>query len=394
MSDHSTLPDVYAELGVTPIINASGYVTRNGGSLMLPEVAQAMVAASRQFVSIAELQQAAGRVIAEVTGAQSGYVTSGAAAGLTLAAAALLAGDDRERINRLPDTSGIPNRILIPGTHRDSYDRCFRIAGAQVSSVGTPQRCTANDLAAVLDASDDVIAVGWFSMYAEQGPSLESVVTVAHAHDVAVIVDAAVAFPPPENLRRFIAIGADIVAFSAGKDLRGPQTAGFLAGRADLMQSIALQQQDFAANDGRWDTDAPLLSPGHGLGRPMKVGREELVGALTALRMYPTRDHAGEIAAQQRAVGIIAAAAQEYPLVRVETGQAQTPGHFVRLTFTDDAQAVRLMHLLAEGTPRILAAKSALNPPASVMLGTATLQPGEAELIAERLHELLADGLA
>jgi L-seryl-tRNA(Ser) seleniumtransferase len=234
-------------------------------------------------------------------------------------------------------------------------------------------------------------------MYEAAGPSITDTVAVAHARNVAVVVDAAIAFPPPENLRRFIAAGVDLVAFSAGKDLRGPQTAGFLAGRADLIRSVALQQQDFAANDGQWDREAALLSPGHGLGRPMKVGREELVGALVALRLYPTRDHAGELAAQQRAVATIAAAAAEYPQVRVETGQAQTPGHFVRLWFPDDARAQRLFDALGaggDGVPRILAGKSALNPPATVMIGSATLQPGEAEVIAERLHTLLAEDAA
>ena len=119
------------------------------------------------------------------------------------------------------------------------------------------------------------------------------------------------------------------------------------------------------------------------------------IRALTALRLYPTRDHAGELAAQQRAVAVIAAAAQEYPhsLAKVETGQAQTPGHYVRLTLFSDEQAQQLVQMLADGSPRILAAKSALNPPSTVMFGAATLQPGEAEQIAERLHESLADGI-
>lgn len=141
-----------------------------------------------------------------------------------------------------------------------------------------------------------------------------------------VIVDAAIALPPPENLLRFVAEGADLVAYSAGKDLRGPQAAGFLAGRADLIASVALQHQDFAANDGTWDTHAPLLSPGHDLGRPMKVGKEEIVGALVALRQYPGRDHARELAEQEAGARWLADQLAAFPGVATEVGRHQTPG--------------------------------------------------------------------
>jgi D-glucosaminate-6-phosphate ammonia-lyase len=214
---------IYEEFGVAPLINASDYVTRHGAAPMLPEVVAAMAEAARSSVAIAELEDAAGRAIAEATGAESGYVTAGSAAALALAAAACLAGTDRQRINRLPDATGLPDAIVIPGPHRDSYDRCFRIAGARIVTAGTPERCTPADLAAAID--DRTVAIGWFSDY-EAALPLPPVVAVARERGVPTIVDAAIALPPPENLRRFIAEGADLIAYSAGKDLRRPDRLG------------------------------------------------------------------------------------------------------------------------------------------------------------------------
>jgi D-glucosaminate-6-phosphate ammonia-lyase len=382
---------VYEALGVRPVINATGYVTRLGGSLMLPEVVDAMAEAARSFVSMAELEAAAGRVIAELTGAEAGYVTSGAAAGLTLAAATCIAGADRDRINRLPDTCGVPHTIVIPGPHRDSYDRCFRVAGARTLTAGTPDTCTIDDLNRAID--DDTVAVAWFSTY-EAALSLEEVVTVARARGVPVIVDAAVALPPPENLRRFIAEGADLVSFSAGKDMRGPQTAGFLAGRLDLIAPLPLHHQDFAANDGVWEIGPELLSPGHGLARPMKVGKEELVGAVVALRLYAARDHSAELAAQRRAAQEIAAAITDIPHIVVTTGRDQTPGDWVRVQLTPGVApltAAEVVERLARGEPRIMVAASVLGPPHTVTIGTATLQAGEAAEVARRLRDVLVE---
>ncbi|HUG16012.1 MAG TPA: DegT/DnrJ/EryC1/StrS family aminotransferase [Thermomicrobiales bacterium] len=382
--------DWYRELGVTPVINATGYVTRLGGSLMLPEVVEAMAAASRAFVSMRELEEAAGRVIAEITGAEAGYVTSGAAAGLTMAAATCIAGADRDRINRLPDTSGVPHTIVIPGPHRDSYDRCFRVAGARTITAGSPDGCTIDDLQRAI--GPETAAVAWFSMY-EDALSLPPVVDVAHARGVPVIVDAAIALPPTTNLRRFIDDGADLVSFSAGKDMRGPQTAGFLAGRRDLIEPLALHHQDFAANDGVWEIGPELLSPGHGLARPMKVGKEELVGALVALKMYAERDHEVELRAQEEAQRVIAASVPNAPGVKVTTGREQTPGHWVRVRLEPGVapqSAQEVVDRLANGEPRVMVAASVLGPPDTVTIGTATLQPGEAQIVARRLADILA----
>jgi D-glucosaminate-6-phosphate ammonia-lyase len=382
---------IYEELEVTPIINACGYVTRFSGSLMLPKVVEAMVEASKVYVSIAELQEAAGSIIAEYTGAESGYVTSGAAAGLTLAAAACIAGTDRDRIARLPGTGDLPNEIVIPGPHRDSYDRCFRLSGARIVMAGSPAHCSADDLAATL--SERTAAVAWFSAYEPASLSLADVVRIAHAADTKVIVDAAVALPPPENLRRFVETGADLVSFSGGKDLRGPQTSGFLAGSRELMQSVALQHQDFAAYNGTWDPESEYLGPGHGIGRPMKVGKEELAGLLVALRLYVERDHAAEDDQQSAGARLVASRLQGITGITVETGRSHTPGHFVRVTLDANAggpTARQIAAELASGKPRIMVAPAFFNEDREFTIGFATLQPGEAEIIADRVVEVFA----
>lgn len=381
---------IYERFGVKPVINASGYVTRMSGSIMLPVVVEAMVKASREFVSMAELEQAASAVIARHTGAEAGYVTSGAAAGLTLAAAACLTGLDRERMNRLPDTSRMPDQIVIPGTHRDSYDRCLRSAGARLRIAGSLGRCTPDDLA--LAIGGDTVAVAFFSAHESDELSLEDVVAIAHINDVPLIVDAAIALPPPENLRRFTESGADLVVFSAGKALRGPQTAGFVAGRADLIESIALQHQDLAAYAGYWDLSTDYGSPGHGIGRGMKAGKEEIIGTLVALEAFIDRDLDRERALQEHGMRLVADTIREIPGLDVETGYHQTPGFFVQARVDPTVigmTAVDIAERLMADEPRVAVAVGMFGDIDHLRVGFATLGEGEAEIVAERLWEVL-----
>lgn len=383
---------IYESLEVTPIINASGYVTRFSGSLMLPEVAEAMVEASRSYVSIAELQQAAGAVIADHTGADAGYVTSGAAAGLTLAAAACIAGTDRDAIARMPDTGDLPNEIVIPGPHRDSYDRCFRLSGARIVMAGTPDYCSSEDLEQSL--GERTAAVAWFSAYEDNSIPLADVVGIAHAAGKRVIVDAAVALPPASNLRRFVETGADLVSFSGGKDLRGPQTSGFLAGDAGLIESVALQHQDFAAYNGSWDASSEYLGPGHGLGRPMKVGKEEIAGLVVALQRYVERDHAEEDRSQMESARMVAGHLADVPGIDVTVGWSHTPGHFVKVTIDTTATgltAKAVADQLACGKPRIMVAPAFFNEERVFTIGFNTLQQGEANVVATMVRAALLE---
>ncbi|MCC7048199.1 MAG: hypothetical protein IT562_15910, partial [Alphaproteobacteria bacterium] len=223
MPDQRTgIPSIYDRLGVRPIINACGPSTRLSGGVMRPEVAQAMAEAAQACVDIAALQAAAGRQIAAATGAEAGYVTAGAAAGLMLGAAACVTGLDPARINRLPDTAGMKNECVIARSQRNMYDHAVAQAGLHLVEVGIPDRYAG---AGVRDAQawEYEAAIGertalvlWVADAAAE-PPLAEVAKVAHAKGVPVLVDAAAQLPPVENLRRFIAEGADLVAFSGGK---------------------------------------------------------------------------------------------------------------------------------------------------------------------------------
>ena len=255
--------NIYAQLGVRTRINGAGLLTRLGGSLMPPAVLEAMAEAAGSFVDIAELQAAASAVIAECTGAEAGYVTSGAAAALTLGTAACLTGLDSVRMDRLPDTEGMRRDVVMCRAHRTGYDHAIRAAGARIREVGLNDRTAGAGVRGVepweLEAAmtPEVVAVA-YTVTPSREPPLREVVAVAHRHGVPVIVDAAAALPPVDNLRRFVAEGADLVAFSGGKAIRGPQSTGILCGRRDLIAAAALQQLDMDVTPETWAPPAGL----------------------------------------------------------------------------------------------------------------------------------------
>jgi L-seryl-tRNA(Ser) seleniumtransferase len=293
---------IYEELGVPTVVNAAGTKTRIGGSLMPPEVLDAMCEAGNSFVRLSDLQAAASERIADLTGAGAGYVTNGAAGALLLGTAACIAGSDLGAMSRLPDTEGLADEVVMARTHRTGYDHAIRAAGARVVDVGTNDRFLGSGASSVepweiADAiGPDTAAVGYVQT-PETEPPLEDVVAVAGEHDVPVIVDAAAELPPVENFSRFIDAGADLVAFSGGKAIRGPQTTGILAGRPDLIASVALQHLDAHAAPEIWEPPEGLVPeppegvPRQGIGRPLKVGKEELVGLLRAIELFVDADH-------------------------------------------------------------------------------------------------------
>jgi L-seryl-tRNA(Ser) seleniumtransferase len=299
---------VYAQFGLEPIINAAGASTRVGGPLMHPAAAKAMLEAAGSCIALDQLQGAASRIIAEATGAEAGYVTAGAAAGLTLSAAACLARLDIAIMDRLPDTSGLPNEIVISREQRNGYDHALRAAGARLVEVGMNElvagagvrRTEVWEYAAAI--TDRTVAVAYFAN-PESAPPVEEVAALCHERGVPLIVDAAGQLPPAANLRRFVDAGADLVTFSGGKGLRGPQSSGILAGRRDLIMSVALQQLDLDEHWSVWNPPDNLIDlselrgfPRHGIGRGFKVAREEIVALLVALRCFLAGDYREDIA--------------------------------------------------------------------------------------------------
>ncbi len=392
-----TMSSIYHRLNVPTLINAAGTLTRLGGSLMDAEVVQAMADASRSFVRMDQLHAAAGKRIAKLTRAEAGLVTAGAAASLTLAAAACLAQIDFARMDLLPDTSGMPNEIIIPRSHRNGYDHALRAAGARLVEVGLAER-SRDPQPWEIDAaiSEGTVAVA-FSVGFSPLP-LADVVTVAKRHRVPVIVDASAALPPRGNLQKFIAAGADLVAFSGGKVIRGPQASGILCGRKDLIASAALQMWDMDFVPTLWNPPLALVDPeivtcgvpNHGLGRSMKVGKEEIVGLLVALERFSAGNDAADRARLTEISTRVANAlagignanvslverAESWPVVRIDVARS------LRRT------AIDLARQLEDGSPPVyLATGDALS--GRLTIDPFCLQPGEAEVVVERVRAAL-----
>jgi D-glucosaminate-6-phosphate ammonia-lyase len=387
--------DIYEELGVRTLINARGYATLAGGNRLPPEVLEAMRQAAGAFVRIEDLQRAASRVIAEITGAEAGYVTCGAAAAVALGTAACMTGADPVKMNRLPETTGMKHEVIIQRSHRNPYDHAVRAVGAKLVEIGFVDRIFPYELAAAITPQTAAVFVD--AALPGYALPLEQVIDIAHAHEVPVIVDAAAELPPPENLRRFIALGADLVAFSGGKALRGPQASGFLCGRQDLIDAVALQNQDMDVIPETWsqrrEVAAGLLigPPHHGIGRTMKVGKEEIVGLITALKLYEKRDHAAEKLAQQRIVQGWVERLGRLRGLTVEAGMDHRGVPMAHLTldvFLLGMTAVDVVNQLAEGEPMILV-RDTYAPQGRISLDPQCLEGEEADRLARRLEEIL-----
>jgi D-glucosaminate-6-phosphate ammonia-lyase len=295
---------IYSDLGVPEIINACGTVTRLSGGLMAPEVAEAMRQASLACVDMVQLQAAASRIIREATGAEAGIVTSGASAAVLLGTAAILAGLDPARMNALPEVPDGRREFLMVRSQRNMYDKALMVAGARIIEIGIPDRYSGPGVRDAapweLEAAITKNTAGiYYLAGAQSKPGLREIAAVAREHRLPVLVDAAGQLPPAANLHRFLDEGADLVAFSGGKAIGGPQSSGILAGRADLIASALLQMLDLDIYEDAWSPPAefaPLRQmrglPHHGIGRSCKVGKEEIAGLCTALKRFTGADEA------------------------------------------------------------------------------------------------------
>lgn len=286
-----------ATIPVGNVISAAGFKSTLGGGT-LPEVVRlAMLEASSSTYQPDRLQAWAGEVIAAATGSESGWITSGAAAAITMATAACIAGKGLAKMEGLPAPTEPRAEIIIQRGHRNAYDRAFRNAGAQLVEVGFPHtEGIGLTYEWQLEAAftERTVAVAHVAIADDDGVPLERVCELASAHGVPVIVDAAAQLPPPSNLRRFVEAGAAVVAFSGGKAIRGPQGSGIFAGRRDLVESVRLQTLDMDVDVHRWVAAEGGEPPHHGMGRTMKVGNEQIVGAVVALQEFVRRDHEAE----------------------------------------------------------------------------------------------------
>lgn len=364
----------YESLGIRPFINARGTITTLGGSIMPPQVVEAMVEASRQFIPLIELHERVGQRIASLTKNEGAYVCAGAASGMTLAGAACMTKDNVEAIQRLPDTAGLANEFVISLVDPHYFiHQGFELGGGKLVKVGSREKVTDEDYAlGICDRTAGVI----FFLGSQPLDQLPGIIAVAHAHELPVIVDAAAQLPPRSYLTDLTGMGADLVVFSGGKGLCGPQSSGLIIGRADLIHACALNS-----------------NPHSGVGRSMKVGKEEIMGLLAAIELFMEQDEEAVIADWTQRCLTIGAVADDFEgvdSVYSPPGVCKFPpvSPMQQLRFTDRAfiTGLEVQKHLKEGSPSIEAGASK----ESIGFQPQTLQAGEAEIIARRLREILS----
>lgn len=363
--------DIYDRIGVRTVINGRGATTAVGGTLMRPETLAAMAEATKAFVVLDELNAKVGEKLAEATGAEAGYVTCGSAAAMAIAAAACIAGSDPDKIRRLPDSEGMPNEIVIHRAHRINYDQMYRVGGGKLVEIGMPFETERWELERAIGERTAAVAYHDSPNCSPGALDFSTLVEVAHARGVPVIVDSASTLPPADHLRRWIRWGADLVIYSGGKGIRGPQDSGILAGRKDLIEAARLNGNPHAA-----------------IGRGMKVSKEAMVGLWVALDLFLKTDHEADYRAHLAQAETLAAQIGERDDVRcvVEADWDDWPAPIVRI-FPRAArwQPAAVRDALMRGDPpiHINAERGGL------MISTHCLLPGDVEVIVERLDALL-----
>jgi uncharacterized pyridoxal phosphate-dependent enzyme len=369
-------PNIYQSIGVTPLVNCKGTFTIITGSQTLAEVKQAMDAASRAYVHLDELMDAVGQRLADLTKSEWGIVTAGCAAALTHATAACIAGGDPEKIQRVPNLAGLKNEVVVPRYSRNEYDHAVRMLGVKMVEVET----AAQFEAAIGPQTAMVMILSCPA--AEKGElSIENACAIARRKGVPVIVDAAaeVLTIPSIHLQH----GANMVAYSGGKCLRGPQCAGLLLGQKDLLRAA-------------WINSAPH----HAFGRSLKVGKEEIMGMLAAVEMWVKRDHDAEWKQWQSWLDQIAEQATRVPGVTSEILQpADLSNHAPHLRLHWDAQQLGITgteveEILYHGQPRIVVAGASGtrrdNRPSALSIMPYMMMPGDDKIAAEAIHKILA----
>jgi len=373
-------PAIYRRLGVRRVIHGSGTTTRYGGSVLRPEVFDTMREASQTLVNVDELNEAAGAAIAKMVGAEAAFVTAGASSGLILQSAACIAGDDPAKITRLPDTRGMKNEIVIQRAHRFAYDQAYRIPGGVLVEIGLARRTQAFELEDAI--TERTAAVAYLISPFTSPPGvlpLDEVIAIAHTRGVPVIVDAASMLPPRANLTKFIRMGADLVSFSGGKGIRGPQSTGMLLGRRDLIRAVALN-----------------ASPNQAIARAAKTSKEEIAGLVVALELFLKEDEAAEMKRYVDVCQVIVGSLGEIPGLRmvVEHDPVNRVIPHACVYFTPEwrgpsGRAVQLA--LAAGDPHIYVQQGPHQGGYfdEIAIDPINLQPGDEKILATRLQEEL-----
>jgi L-seryl-tRNA(Ser) seleniumtransferase len=359
--------NIYSKLGVRPVINGVGTVTNLGGSIMPPEVVKAMEEASRYFVPLPELQLKAGAKLAEMLGVPAAMITAGAASAITVATAACVVSGDASKLRQLPDTTGLKNEVIQQKKHHSGYEAQLRVTGIKIVEVETR---------AELDAAiNDRTAMLHFLNVGEPRGQIkrEEWVAVGKQRGVPTSLDAAADVPPVSNLTGFVKQGFDLVIFSGGKGLFGPQCSGMLLGRQDL---VAAAQQS--------------ISPHDGIGRGMKVGKEEIMGLLAAVERYLKVDHEAEHREMEaKATYIIQALAKAGVRGKIDVPEIANHVPHALLEW-DEAEkkitAQEVVKQLKEGEPPIAVSRE--RGGGGLRISVWLMRGDEHKIVARRLREI------
>lgn len=367
--------DVYRDLGLDPVINGNATLTRLGGSLIPPAVLDAMRQAAGAFVDLEELGRRVGAEIARMTRSDAAMVSGGAAAGLVLAAAACMARSREDGILPIGDLDGLPRDFVVQRPHRNPYQSALELPGGRLREIGTEDAVDESELAGALAAPGCAATVFFAGSHLQHGTvPLERVIELAGAAGVPVVVDAAAQLPPPENLWHFTGLGADLVVFSGGKGLSGPQSTGLVLGRRDLVERCTANA-------------APL----HRVGRPMKVSKEDMVGILHAVRWYLDQDHEALARRYEDVVHTFVEWGHARPDVTVtrafpsEAGQPM-PRALIRL---HGRRAQDVAAALRAGSPSV---DLAVTGDDGLYVNPQVLAPGQDELVMSALERVLGTG--
>jgi D-glucosaminate-6-phosphate ammonia-lyase len=371
---------------------------------MPPAVLEAFCAAAAECVPLDELQAAASRHIARLTGAEAGLVTAGAAAALTLGTAAILTGYDPGRMEKLPFCDGFAHEFVIAREQRNGYDHAVRAAGARFVEVGFHEVVAGSGVRRVeaweYEAAFGPATAGVFYVLDPQScPPLSEVVAKAHARGLPVLVDAAGELPPRTNLQAILATGADLVAFSGGKAIRGPQATGILCGRRSLVGPAALQMLDMDDHPELYEPPIEFVDrgrlaglPRQGLGRSMKVSKEQIVALLTALDLFASGAYDSESTAMRRRLESIARALADLP-VRCRLidppDEQGVPVLHVSLPANQKACAVEVCRRLRRGRPAVQVGHGLLYE-GTLVVNPLHLDDEQSAILARRLREELS----
>lgn len=378
--------NVYTRLGVKTVINCRGTWTYLSGSLEFPEVRQAQLEAAGYFVNMIDLQRAVGRRLSELTGAESGIVTSGSAGAMAAATAACMAGTDDKKIWQLPDTTGMKHEVVMVGG-RSAFDSAIRLTGAKLVLVRS-----AEELANAINENTAMIYT------TDLGEKLQREVGIAKDHRVPLLMDDAAGIPPVENAKLYARMGIDLYCFSGGKGLRGPQCSGLLLGRKDLIEAALMNS-----------------SPREGaVCRPMKVGKEEVIGCLTALETWLKVDEKklysewnGRVDRIRKLVDTVPGVTtnvyvpddgNRYPTLKISWDQ-QAWGYSLDDCVADLRASNPVIEVLGADNPSLVTAVREGNPnptakerkqPDHIELVSMTIKPGEEMIVGQRLRALLS----